>query len=590
MNSKQTLRLRVIGVLVLCAALVLVVSLYFTQIIDGHIYVAKADKQYVKPAVTLFDRGTIFLQAKDDTRMAGATVSEGYLVYMNPTILSAPEQTYQVISQYIKLDHADFVRRATKVGDHYEELAHHVTAEVAQSITSLSITGIGVSRETWRSYPAGLMSAQTIGLIGQTKNNPSSASSTATSSNNATDSVSLIEGRYGLERTYEDVLTRPNIGSSANMFAQIFSGLGQTLVGSGEKGKGNIITTLEPTVGSFVEKTLEKTVSTWHPDEIGAIVIDPQTGDIIASVSLPSFDPNDTTNIKDVRVFSNPLVENVYEMGSIMKPLTMSVGLDTGVITPDSTYNDTGTMTLNGKKISNYDGKARGVIPMQQILSQSLNVGAATVALKAGPSAMFSYFSSFGFGQKSGVDLPNEATGLIGNLKNGKDIDVATASYGQGLAVTPLQMSRALSVLADGGYLVQPRLVDKIEYDDGTSKTIDPVKVGPVIKKQTVDDVTTMLVKVVDTALKQGAIKREHYTVAAKTGTAQIADHVNGGYYSDRYLHSFFGYFPAYNPRFLVFLYQVYPKGAQYASETLTEPFDEITGFLINYYNIPPDR
>ncbi len=203
---------------------------------------------------------------------------------------------------------------------------------------------------------------------------------------------------------------------------------------------------------------------------------------------------------------------------------------------------------------------------------------------------MYSYFSSYGIGFKSGIDLPNEASGLVGNLKNPKDIDVATASYGQGIALSPIQMTRALSVLANGGYLITPRLVTKVEYDDGTSKTIDAVRTGPFLKKQTVEDVTTMLVTVVDTALKQGAIKREHYTVAAKTGTAQIADHVNGGYYSDRYLHSFFGYFPAYNPKFIVFLYQVYPKGAKYASETLTSPFDEIAGFLLDYYNIPPDR
>lgn len=576
MNSKQKFRLRLISVLILCGAAALVAGLYITQVVKGPSYAAKADKQYIKPTVTLFDRGTIFLQSKDGTNVSGATVAEGYLVYMNPTVLANPEQTYQVISQYIKLDHADFLRRAGKVGDHYEELAHRVTPDVAQTIAGLGISGVSVSRETWRSYPAGDMSAQTIGLIGQS------------SSSTVADAAPV--GRYGLERSYEDTLSRPDIGSSANMFAQIFSGINQTLVGSGEKGKGDVVTTLEPTVDAFVEKTLEQTVTTWHPDEIGAIVMDPQTGDIIAAVSLPSFDPNDTSQTKDIRVFSNPLVENVYEMGSIMKPLTMSVGFDTGAVTPDSTYNDTGTMVLNGKKIANYDGKARGVIPMQQILSQSLNVGAATVALKSGATAMYSYFSSFGIGQKSGVDVPNEAAGLIGNLKSGKDIDVATASYGQGVALSPLQMARALSVIADNGYLVTPRFVKEFDYDDGTVKKIDPVKVGPVLKKQTVTDVTTMLVTVVDTALKQGAIKRDHYTVAAKTGTAQIADHVHGGYYSDRYLHSFFGYFPAYNPRYLVFMYQVWPKGAEYASATLTDPFDQITGFLINYYNIPPDR
>ena len=578
MNSKQRIRLRVVGVFILCGASALAVSLYMTQIVKGRIYLAKADNQYVKPTVSLFDRGIIFMRSKENTDVSAATVSEGYMVYMNPTAVVVPEQAYQVLSQYIKLDHTDFIKRATKAGDHYEELEHHVTVDVAQSVNSLSLAGINAVRETWRSYPAGSMSAQTIGIIGQT-NTVQSASSSV-----------LVEGRYGLERSYENVLSRNSLSSSANMFAQIFSGIGQTLVGSGEKNKGNIVTTIEPTVDSFVEKTLEQTVATWHPDEIGGIVMDPQTGEVVAAVSLPSFDPNYTTKVKDIKLLSNPLVENVYEMGSIMKPLTMSVGFDTSAVNIESTYDDTGTMTLNGKKISNYDGKARGVIPMQQILSQSLNVGAATVALKSGATAMYTYFKSFGLGQKSGVDLPNEAAGLIGNLKSGKDIDVATASYGQGLAISPIQMIRALSVLPSGGYLVQPHFVKEIEYDDGTTKTIDPVKVGPVLKKKTVEDVTTMLVTVVDTALKQGAIRREHYTVAAKTGTAQIADHINGGYYSDRYLHSFFGYFPAYNPKFIIFLYQVWPKGAEYASATLTDPFDEIAGFLINYYNIPPDR
>ena len=152
----------------LCGACVLAVSLYSTQILNGNAYVAKADKQYVKPAVTLFDRGTIFMQSKDDTNVSAATVYQGYLIFMNPTLVISGDQAYQVLSQYIKLDKADFLRRAAKAGDHYEELAHHVTADTAQTISSLGITGIGVTKETWRSYPAGNMSAQTIGLIGQT--------------------------------------------------------------------------------------------------------------------------------------------------------------------------------------------------------------------------------------------------------------------------------------------------------------------------------------------------------------------------------------------------------------------------------------
>jgi cell division protein FtsI/penicillin-binding protein 2 len=574
MNSTQKFRLRLAAVCVILAALILVMALYATQIMHGQSYAEKANKQYVKPTVALFDRGSIFFSGKDTVQMTAATVAEGYLVYMNPSLISSTstgqgytEQVYKALSGYIKLDQSDFMKRAAKSNDFYEELAHRVPAETAEKVATLGIAGIGIIRETWRSYPAADMSAQTIGLIGQMNQ--------------------VVEGRYGLERSYEGVLKRSSIGSDANMFAQLFSGANSN---GTQDHKGDVVTSLEPTVETFVSKVLNDTVSVWHPDEIGGIVMDPKTGEIVAAISLPSFDPNNTSKVKDVKIFSNPLVENVYEMGSIMKPLTIATGLDSGAINMNFSYDDTGTLTLSGKKISNYDGKARGVIPLQQILSQSLNVGAATVALKAGASTMSSYFSSFGLGQKTGIDLPNEATGLIGNLKSGRDIDTATASFGQGIAVSPIEMIHALGILANGGYAVQPHLVKSIEYDDGTSQAIAVKRNGPFLRKQTVEDVTGMLVKVVDTALKKGAKKREHYSVAAKTGTAQIPDHVNGGYYTDRYLHSFFGYFPAYDPRFIIFLYQVYPRGAEYAADTLTNPFDEIVGFLIDYYNIPPDR
>jgi cell division protein FtsI/penicillin-binding protein 2 len=252
---------------------------------------------------------------------------------------------------------------------------------------------------------------------------------------------------------------------------------------------------------------------------------------------------------------------------------------------------------LNSKKFSNYDGKARGPnTSMQQILSQSLNIGAATVALKVdkdrGVGTFYNYFTKFGLGSKSGIDQPNEANGLISSMKSGRDIETATASFGQGIAMSPILTVRALSVLANGGYLVTPHLVSRIDYTDGTTKSILVNKTGPVLKTQTVEDVTRLLVNVVDKAMVEihPKMKNEHYSVAAKTGTAQIADHVNGGYYKDRYLHSFFGYFPAYNPKFIVFLYQIYPKNADFASQTLTDPFSEIEKFLINYYSVPPDR
>lgn len=571
MNSRVKLRARIILIGVLLVAVVLCAWLYSIQIVRGDSYAKKANQQYIKPVTALLDRGSIFFTAKDGTKVQAATLKSGFKIFMNPSLILDPNPAYEALSEYLTLDKEDFMRKVVKSNDRYEELADRMPEATATSIRNLGVAGLGVSKETWRVYPGGSMVAHELGLLGE------SASSTS------------VTGRYGLERSYENVLKRSGVSSNANAFAQLFISIRDAL-SSGNEEEGDIVTTIEPTTQKYLEKILVETSSTWRPDSIGGIVIDPKTGEIVAMSSLPTFDPNDTSSVKDARVFSNPLVENVYEMGSIMKPLTMAVALDTGAETPDSTYDDTGTMTLSGKKISNFDGKARGIVPMQEILSQSLNVGVATIALKVGKDNFSKYFLNFGLGNKTGVDLPNEATGIVGNLKTGRDVEIATAAYGQGLAISPINMTTALSVLANGGYVVRPHLVKEISYSDGRVKKIDDVRKGPFLRKETTDDVTKMLVEVVDKSLLKGAIKIDRYSIAAKTGTAQIPDHVNGGYYTDRYLHSFFGYLPASNPKYLIFLYQVYPKGAEYASATLTNPFDQMAKFLIDYYNIAPDR
>ncbi|HEX7724612.1 MAG TPA: penicillin-binding protein 2 [Candidatus Paceibacterota bacterium] len=570
MNSSQRLRTRIVGLGILAGAGVLLASLYNTAIIKGASYAGKANAQYAKPETSLFARGSIFFVGKDGTQSAAATVESGNLLYLNPKLIADPVSAYAALSHVIGIDKAVFMQKANKPNDSYEELLHHLDDATAASIRELGIKGVSVTPETWRAYPGNTLASHELGIIGE-----DAASST-------------VSGKYGLERFYNDVLARDGAESEINVFAEIFSGLGSVF--GGKPDSGDVVTTIEPTVQAYLEKVLTKTQDEWKPDEIGGVIMDPNTGEIYAMASHPTFNPNDLKSVKSASVLSNSLVEHVYEMGSIMKPLTMATALDAGAVSPSSEYDDTGCLTLNEKKICNYDQRARGVIPMQQILSQSLNVGAATIALKTGSSEFVKYFNSFGLDQKSGIDLPNEAKPITNNLKNPKDIDIATASYGQGIAVTPVAMTRMLAVIANGGYVVTPHLVKEIDRIDGSVKKTDIVRVGPYLKPTTVDDVKHMLVTVVDTALANGALKKEHYTVAAKTGTAAIADHVNGGYYSDRWLHSFFGFFPAYEPRFIVFLYQIYPKNAKYASETLTKPFDDLTTFLINYYNIPPDR
>ncbi|MES3031098.1 MAG: penicillin-binding protein 2 [Patescibacteria group bacterium] len=570
MNSNSIKRIRIILGLFCVCAFVIVCKLYIVQIVQGKEYALKADKQYERNAVSTFDRGSVFFTSKNTIKVAAATVKEGYTLSLDPRLIKDPSNVYEALSQYVKLDKDSFIEKASKGDDPYEEIEKRLDREVGQSIASLKIPGVSVQKENWRVYPGDSLASHTLGLLGR-------------------DDTDKLAGRYGLERFYESTLYRPNASGAKNFFAELFSGIKGTLEGQGKE--GDILTSIEPTTQSSLEKILLETQKKWQSDAIGGIIMDPKTGAIYSLALRPTFNPNDLKDVKDASVFSNALVENSYEMGSIIKPLAMAAGIDSGAITAQSTYKDEGTLMLSGRKISNYDGKARGVIPMQEILSQSLNTGVAYISLKMGKESFAKYFFDFGLGEKTGIDQPNEQKGLVKNLETGRDVEIATASYGQGIAMTPVQTIRALATLANGGKLITPHLVTGIEYADGTTEI--PEAFGQsqeVLKKETTDDVTRMLVKVVDTALKKGEAKMEHYSIAAKTGTAQIADPRNGGYYDDRYLHSFFGYFPAYDPKFIVFLYHVYPKGAEYASETLTDPFMELARFLINYYEIPPDR
>ncbi|MSR70845.1 penicillin-binding protein 2 [Candidatus Kaiserbacteria bacterium] len=440
-----------------------------------------------------------------------------------------------------------------------------LTAATLQDLSTASST------EHQRYYPGGSLAAHALGFVAYNNDNEQ-------------------KGRYGLERYYEQTLARGGGDSYSNFFVELFGGFAGAFSGTGG-GQGDLITTIEPSVQSELERTLVGYAGLWHPALAGGIIMDPHTGEIVAMATLPTFDLNTFNLEKGTAVFKNPQVESVYEMGSIIKPLTVAAGLDSGTITEATTYDDTGCVTLDQKKICNFDLKARGIIPMQEILSQSLNVGSAFVATKMGPTVFREYFlDRYKLGTETGIDLPGELHGLVKNLQSPRQVEYATAAFGQGIAITPIETVCALSALGNGGLLVTPHLVRAVKYDNGVTRSLSWGEGEQVLKPETSTAISRMLTKVVDTTLANGTLKMEHYSLAAKTGTAQIADPDNGGYYADRYLHSFFGYVPSYDPKFIVFLFAVEPTGASFSSQTWAAPFGGLIKFLIHYYSIPPDR
>ena len=567
-NSQFLFRVRLVGVFSILAGVVLLGKLYAVQIVQGDEYSEQAKRQYARPSEALWDRGSIFFTAQDGSLVSAATLKTGFTLALSPKDITDPEGAWNALSAVVPLQREDFFLKAGKANDPYEEIGRRLSPEAASSIEELRLAGVSLYKERWRFYPGGRLSAHLLGFVGFDGD--------------------MLTGRYGLERYYNDALSRDSQGLYQNFFAEIFSGV-KKVVGS-ERSEGDVITSVEPSVEHFLEVALAELQESLAAERVGGIIMDPKTGRIYGMALAPSFDPNDYGKEADLGHFGNALVESVYEMGSIIKPLTIAAGLDAGIISATSTYFDAGSLTLNTKTISNFDGKGRGRVSMQEVLNQSLNTGAATVALKLGNDRFREYFRNFGLGEETGIDLPGEAAGLVGNLESGRDIELATASYGQGIALTPIQTVRALAALGNGGYLVTPHLAVKMKYRTGLARSMESTEKTRVLASETSEEISRMLVEVVDTALLHGAYKMPHHSIAAKTGTALIVNPAGGGYFTDRFLHSFFGYFPAYDPDFIVFLYAVEPKGVEFAAASLTAPFMKIAKFLINYYEVPPDR
>lgn len=565
-------RIRLIALAVIAFSLLLFVKLYSLQIIHADDFRQKADRQYQKPASD-FSRGTIFFTQKDGTQISAATLKTGFTIAMVPNKVKAggAEEIYNKLATLMPtLDHADFIARSNKTNDPYEEIAKKVSQDTGEKIIAMKLPGISLFESKWRYYPGGTLASNVLGFLGFKENE--------------------FAGRYGLERSYNDLLSRDTKDSYANFFVEVFSNIKKTVI-DGKTLEGDIVTSIEPKTQAYIEDMITKINTQYSSEKTGAIIMNPQTGDIYAMGLSPSFDPNNTGTVKDLTLFRNDLVESAYEMGSIMKPLTMSAGVDLGKVNSQTMYNDTGFVTFNNNNIYNFDKKARGMISLQCALAKSLNTGFTFIEQKIGNAAFGEYFAKYGFGEKTGIDLPNEASGLISNIKPPRniDIDYVSAAFGQGISVTPIEVIHAFSAIANGGVMVKPKIVKEINYKIGTSKKV-PVQTGErVIKEDSALEVVGMMVNNFDTAIKGGAYKNPYYSIAVKTGTAQMARGGNG-YSESIHLHSFIGFLPAYNPQFLVFIYTVNPKGVKYSSDTLAMPFIDLSKFLISYYQLTPDR
>ncbi len=560
-------RIRILIGVIIVGGVVIIGRLFSLQVINAASYKERAERQYLTPTNASFDRGSIYFTKRDKATVAAATVATGFKLAINPRQITDPEEVSQRIVAVIPLDTEAFITKAQKKSDPYEEVAERLTKEQAEAITALQIPGVTLYRQKWRLYPGGELAAKAIGFVSYKEDD--------------------LIGRYGLERQYNDVLSRGDNAFYVNFFAEIFANV-QSTIFQNKTTSGDIVTTIEPTVQSQLETLIGGVQSRWGSDAVGGVVMDPYTGEIVAMAHVPTFNLNEYSAVDDIGVYTNPFAQNVYEMGSIIKPIVMAAALDKGVVTPETTYLDEGFVKVQDRTFYNFDKKGRGRVSMQEVLNQSLNTGMVFVEQKMGKETFKDYMlNRYRVGEKTGIDLPGEINGLTASLKTNNDVNYASSSFGQGIATTPINIVRAYAALANGGTLVTPHLVSEIQQQNGFSKTLEYSKKEGVISPETAKTTTAMLVTVVDKGYGRGL---EHYQVAAKTGTAQMARPDGGGYYDDRNFHSLIGYFPATNPRFVLYLFNNFPKNASFSSQTLADPFFEMVQFLTSYYEITPDR
>lgn len=439
--------------------------------------------------------------------------------------------------------------------------------------TIITINGLGQSSRDYRYYPEKNIGANMLGFV---------------SLENDDDLIG--RGQYGLEGAFDDIL----MGRTGSMKGERSANKTTILQGRDYQQQTNgsdLILTIDRSIQNIACSKLLATVAKHQADSGSVIIINPKTGAILAMCSAPDFDPNNFQLVKDLRQFNNQPTFEAYEPGSIFKAITMAIGIDQGKVTPQTTYNDAGSVMVGKNKINNSDFKGRGVVNMVRVLQDSLNTGMVYILNRLGIDVFRDSLKKFGFGRPTGIELESESPGNLNNLyrKFGQEINAATASFGQGINVTTLQMAMAFGALANDGKLMKPYLVEEIVAPDGSRIKAEPQLVEQVVSPQAARTVGGMLVNVVEDGHGKKA-KVDGYYVAGKTGTAQVPSKDGRGYLTNINIGSFAGYAPVEDPIFVMVVRIDHPRGVVWAESSAAPLFGEIANFILKYKQVPAQR
>jgi cell division protein FtsI/penicillin-binding protein 2 len=545
-------------------------KLFYLQVLQGKILRQQAENQHSIYQKLLPSRGEIDLVDKSSSALVPlATNLKSYLVYAVPSDILNLNLTAAGLAGVLQMDQKDILSKIGQQGKKYVIIKKQLTQDEQDKIKALLLPGIFFDSEDTRVYPQNNLLSQSVGFVGYSAQSP------------------LKTGLYGLEKYFDKDLTGTAgqiVADKANNGDWIYgANMQQQLPEDGV----NLLLTVDQTIQFQAESMVKDMVQKNGADSGCIIVANPKTGAILAIAGYPDFSPNQYNLADSPADYNNKSVTGNYEPGSVFKAITMAAALDEGRVTPQTTYNDTGDIAVGGFHIHNSDNKAHGVTSMSQVLDWSYNTGAVFAQNLLGNQDFLKYLKTFGFGQATGIELP-EAKGNLDSLKGNNQTNYDTASFGQGITVTPMQMLQAYTAFANGGKMMKPYIVQSKIYPGGRTVNTEPKVVAQVIAPQTASVLDAMLVDVVENGYGAKAAVPGFF-VAGKTGTAQVAGS-NGKYLADDNIGSFVGFAPVDNPQFVMLIRIDHPRDAVFSETTAVPVWGKMAQFILNYMGIPPSR
>lgn len=557
-------RYRFILLLFVVVFLFIEARLFYWQIVRADELSAMGQTQYSTEIKSIPRRGEI--KTSDGYAIAANKIS--YLVYSNPKLVKDKELEASLLSPLLKLDTATISAYLSR-NSYWSPIQSQIDEDLKNKIESLNIKDIGFEEQPERFYPEASMAAKLLGFVGRDKNGDP-------------------QGYFGLEGYYDRQLR-----GKTGIVLSLRDAWGNPIVSnnmnnnSGKVDGRSLILHLDRVIQFILEDELKRGIATYGAESGMGGIIDPKTGGVLAMSAYPDYDPRQYQDYSD-KLFRNPFITDTYEPGSTFKPIIMSSAIDSGIVDPETNCSIcAGPIQIGEYTIRTWNNKYNPNINMTTVIQNSDNTGMVFVGRKLGLDRMIDYLKKFGFDDITGIDLQGEAAQNLRPRDNWYPIDLATASFGQGITVTPIELLSAFASFANEGKIMEPHIADAIETPAGEKIKIQPKVVSQPISSKTAKVMTEMLVNAVDNGEAKWA-KPKGYRIAGKTGTAQIA--IAGHYDANKTIASFIGFAPADDPKFVMLIILNKPSTSIYGAETAAPIFFNIAKKLLTYYNIPPSE